>query len=106
VRLDDAPDRPGVSGDLERDPILLAEALGEELELLGLGRDPPRRLDLTPFGDRHLTEIDVDVQGDVSHLPLLSLTVGRTRGQTTSTHSRSERNRMSRRGGHRTKPGL
>src|SRR5919198_2774342 len=34
------------------------------------------------------------------------LTVGRTSGQTTSTHPRSKRNRTGRRGGHRTKPGL
>jgi len=76
MRLEDPLDRPGRAGHLERHPIIGPQALGEELELLGLGGDPPRRADLTLLGDRHLAEVDVDVQGDVSHPLLLSFDGG------------------------------
>jgi hypothetical protein len=74
VGLDDSLDLPGVAGDLERDPVGGIEALGKQLEPLGGGLDPPRGANLTSLGDRHLAEVDVDVQGDASHLLLLSLT--------------------------------
>jgi transposase len=66
----------------------------------------PRGAHRTRPCDRHLTKVDVDVQGDISHLFLLSFDSGENRGQTTSTHPRSKRHRTGRRGGHRTKPGL
>ncbi len=71
--LDDPPDRPRVASHLKRDPIGRGQAAREQLQLLGLGRDPPRRTDLTRLRDRHLAEIDVHVQRDVSHLLLLSI---------------------------------
>ena len=43
------------------------------------GLDPPRRADLAVLGDRHLAEVEVDVQSDRSHLLLLSLTEWETR---------------------------
>jgi len=45
--------------------------LGEELDLIRRGLDPPRGADLAFLSDRHLAEVDVDVQRDVSHLLLL-----------------------------------
>src|SRR5215211_618539 len=72
VGLDDSLDLPGVPGDLERDPVLLAEALGKELELFGLRRDPPRGADLAFLRDRHLAKLEMNVQSDRSHLLLLS----------------------------------
>jgi hypothetical protein len=61
VGLDDSLDLPGVAGDLERDPVVSAEALGEELDRLRLGLDPPRGADLSLLRDRHLAELEVDV---------------------------------------------
>ena len=71
VWLDQPLDLPGVAGDLERHPVLLAEAPGEELDLLRPGRDPSRRAELSSVGDRHLAELEVDVQSDCPHLLLL-----------------------------------
>ena len=81
VGLDDSLDLPGVPGDLEGDPVLLAEALGKELELFGLRRDPPRGADLAFLRDRHLAELEMNVQSDRSHLLLLSSLGGRSCGQ-------------------------
>jgi hypothetical protein len=47
---------------LERDPVVRAEALGEEAELLGFGLDPARRADLTGFRDRHLAEARMHIE--------------------------------------------
>jgi hypothetical protein len=61
VRLDDARDLPRVARHLERDPIVAPQALREQLELLGPGRDPPRRAKLTVLDERHLAEIQMHV---------------------------------------------
>jgi hypothetical protein len=72
VGLDDPSHRPGIAGHLERHPVFVAEAAGEQLELLGGGRDPRRRADLASLADRDLAEVAVDVQTDISHLILLA----------------------------------
>jgi hypothetical protein len=101
VRLDDPRDRPGVARHFQRDPVVLVEALREQLELVGLGLDAPGRPQSALSDDRHLAKIAVDVQRDRSHLVLLVVVdSGRTGGQTTSTDPRSQRNRASRTGGH------
>jgi hypothetical protein len=71
VRLDQPLDLPGVARHLERDAVMRAEAPGEELDLLGLGLDPPRGADLSILCDRHLAELEVDVESDCSHFLLL-----------------------------------
>jgi len=71
VGLDDALDLPGVARDLERDLVFCAEATGKQLDLLWLGLDPPGGADLASFGDRHLAELEVDIEPDCSHFLLL-----------------------------------
>jgi hypothetical protein len=74
VGLDDAPDRPGAAGHLQRDPVGRVQALSEQLELLRPGRDPSRGANLSTLRDRHRAEVDANVQGDLSH-PLPPLVV-------------------------------
>jgi len=104
VRLDDPRDLPRVPGHLKRDPILRAQAGGEQLQPLRRGRDPSARAKLTILDERDLTEIEMNVQRDRPHhhrLPHSARQDGRRGGQTTPTDPRSRRNRTSRSGGHR-----
>ena len=73
VGLDQALELPGVADHLERHPIVLPQALSEELDLIRPGLDPARRADPSFLCDRHLAELEVDVQTDCSHLLLLSV---------------------------------
>jgi hypothetical protein len=61
VGLDHPGHRPDVAGHLQRHPVYVAEALGEQRQLLGGGFDPPGRTDLAPLADRDLAEVAVDV---------------------------------------------
>jgi hypothetical protein len=70
VGLDHPLDLPGVAGHLERHPVLRSQALGE-LDLLRLRLDSPSGANLPFLPDRHLAELEVDVQPDRSHLLLL-----------------------------------
>jgi hypothetical protein len=103
VRLDDPRDLPRIAGHLKRDPVTRIEALREELERLRARRDPPARTQPAVGDDRHLAEVAVDIQRYRSLLSLRTVDRRRRRtgGQTTSTDPRSQRNRASRRGGHR-----
>jgi hypothetical protein len=64
VRLEQPRDLPRVPRDLERDPVIRAKALSEQLDLTGLGLDPTRRAELTILDDRDLAEIQVHIQRD------------------------------------------
>jgi hypothetical protein len=81
-----------------------------QLELLRHRLDPPRRANRASLHDRDLTELQVHVQTDRPserlHLILQSVALDyrRTSGTTTKTDTRSQRNRASRRGGHRKCP--
>ena len=104
VWLDDPRDLPRVAGDLQHHPVIGGQALREQLQHIGLGRDPARRAHLAFLGDRDLAEVTVYVQPDRSHHRSLRRPSPTTRencGQTTPTDPRSQRNQASRRGGHR-----
>jgi hypothetical protein len=79
VGLDQPRDLPSVAGHLKRNPILRIEASGEGLDPLRLGLDPPRRADLAALRDRHLAELEVNVESDCAHLLLLSSLNGENR---------------------------
>lgn len=62
---------PGVAGHLERHPVSRAQALHKQLELLRLGLNPPRGTDFSILRDRHLAELEMDVQPNSPRLLLL-----------------------------------
>jgi hypothetical protein len=68
VWLEDARDRQRGLARLERHLIVGCEALGEELELLGLGLDPSGQPQPGLVFDRDLAEITMHIQRDRSHV--------------------------------------
>jgi hypothetical protein len=68
MRSEDAGHPERDAGRLERHLVIVAEALREQLELLGCGLDAARRADLAVLGDRDLAEVAVDVKADEAHL--------------------------------------
>src|SRR6202022_1820703 len=83
-------DWPGVGGGLEHDLIIWAERAGKVPQRLRLGRDAQLTF-LLPLEDRDLREVTVDVQTDGAHALFFFLDT--TAGDTTTTDSRSRRNR-------------
>jgi hypothetical protein len=71
VRAEDPGDRLGAAGRLQRHLVVSTEALGEQLELGPAGPHPAGRAHAGLLQDRHLAELAVDVQPDVSHGDLL-----------------------------------
>jgi hypothetical protein len=94
---------PRIARHLQRDPVARIETPREQLKRLRCGRDPPRRRS-RPSSARIATSQKSRCTSSATALTSsssLSATNGRTGGQTTSTDPRSQRNRASRRGGHR-----
>ena len=60
-------DLPGELVNKLSDPVIRAQAGCKQLDLLGLGLDPPRRAKLAILDDRDLTEIQVHVQRHRPH---------------------------------------
>lgn len=73
VRLEDAGDLHRPAGRLEHHFVVAAEALGEQLELVGLGLDPPRGANRAALCDRDLAEIAMYIQRDCAHACSLRL---------------------------------
>ena len=71
VRTEDPGDRLGAAGGLQPHLVVSTEALGEQLELAPAGPHPAGRAHPALLQDRHLAELAVDVQPDVSHGDLL-----------------------------------
>ena len=75
MRLQDPRDLPGAPGHLQSDPIIRAQALRKQLQLLRRSLDPARRAHSPRLDDRDLAELQVHVQPDRSperlHLVLL-----------------------------------
>ena len=67
VRLDDPRDPERVAGRLQRDLIVAAEALREQLKRRRLGLHPPRQPHLASLRDRDLAEVAMHVQPDEPH---------------------------------------
>lgn len=67
MRLKDAGDLHRPAGRLEHYVVVAAEALGEQLEHLGLGLDPPGVTDHAALCDRDLAEVAMDIQRDCAH---------------------------------------
>ena len=67
VRLDDPRDPERVPGRLQRNLIVTAEALREQLKRRRLGLHPPRQPHLASLRDRHLAEVAMHVQPDEPH---------------------------------------
>lgn len=90
VGFEDPGDLHRRSGRLHHQPVIVADAFGEELQLRPAGLDPPGGPRLASFADRHLAEALVDVESDCAHGAASSRsTVGRREsGQTTTTDSR------------------
>jgi hypothetical protein len=66
VRLDDPRDLERVAGRLQRDFIITAEALREQLKRRRRGLHPPRQPHLARLRDRDLAEVAMHVQPDSS----------------------------------------
>src|SRR5262245_35443989 len=75
MRLDDPRNLERVAGRLERDLIVTAEALRQQLKRRRLALHPPRQPHLPSFCDRDLAEVAMDIQADEPHRtpPPLSL---------------------------------
>ena len=102
VRLEDPSDAQGVAGRLERNVIIGAKALREQLQLLKRAGNTARRSDLAVLIDRDVAEVAMDVQTDEAQADLLSRSEsGNRRARTTQTDSGSQPSRASRKGGHR-----
>jgi hypothetical protein len=61
VRLQDPGDRERVAGRLKHHAIARHEALGKELQSLGIALDPASRAGRASFRDRDLTEVAVNI---------------------------------------------
>jgi hypothetical protein len=70
VLLEQARDREGVHGRLERDLVCRRQALREQAQRLGRRRDPPTCADGAALKDRHLTELPMDIETDRPHRPV------------------------------------
>jgi hypothetical protein len=101
MRLEDPRDPRRVARDLQHNLIIRREAAREQLQPLRRRLDPPKRADLPGLHDRDLAKVAVNIQPDRSHPdpPRHHRTKREPGGQTTQTDSRSQRTRVSRRGG-------
>jgi hypothetical protein len=68
IRLDDSRDRERIAGRLERDLVVGAEALREQLQRLGIRPHPRRGSDRAALSDRDLAEVAMNIQRDETHL--------------------------------------
>ena len=56
---------------LQRDHVAVDQALGEHLQRVDAGRDPPRDANPAFLGDRDLTEVAMNIQPHPAHSPPL-----------------------------------
>jgi hypothetical protein len=90
----------GITGRLDNDLVILAQATAETLQPRSGHADASGRTQLSIFPEHHLGKGSVDVHTDyTSHPLLLSFDVAGAVGNTTTTDPRSRRNRVGRRGG-------